>query len=79
MRCAPLCANAERTSAHDAVAAQPAIAADAAVQREEAIVGCSVIDQWRLEHVKNRKSVNIPVRYFSDPEQAKTWLVSEGF
>ena len=44
-----------------------------------AIVGCSVIDRWRLEHVRSRKSVNIPIRYFRDPEEAKTWLVSEGY
>ena len=44
-----------------------------------AIVGCSVIDRWRLEHVRRRKSVNIPIRYFRDPEEAKTWLVSEGY
>jgi hypothetical protein len=42
-----------------------------------AIVGCSIIDKWRLEHARNRKSINIPVRYFKDPEEAKTWLVSE--
>lgn len=44
-----------------------------------AIVGCSVVDRWRLEHARDRKSMTIPVRYFSDPEEAKTWLVSEGF
>ena len=43
-----------------------------------AIVGCSVIDKWRLEQVRKKISMNIPVRYFSDPEDAKTWLVSEG-
>ena len=43
-----------------------------------AIVGCSVIDKWRLEGVRKREHVNISVRYFSDPEEAKTWLVSEG-
>lgn len=42
-----------------------------------AIVGCSRIDQWRLERVRKMTKVNIPVRYFHDPEQAKTWLVSE--
>ena len=45
-----------------------------------AIVGCSAIDRWRLENVTGkRKSVNIPIRYFRDPEEAKTWLVSEGY
>lgn len=42
-----------------------------------AIVGCSVIDQWRFEHVRKRKSLNIPIRFFGDPEEAKTWLVGE--
>ena len=43
-----------------------------------AIVGCSVIDKWRLEQVRKKMvGINIPVRYFSDPEAAKTWLVSE--
>lgn len=42
-----------------------------------AIVGCSLIDQWRLEQIRQRKNVNIPIRYFRDPEIAKTWLVSE--
>jgi hypothetical protein len=43
-----------------------------------AIVGCSAIDRWRLERIRKREKVNIPVRYFRDPEDAKTWLVSEG-
>ena len=42
-----------------------------------AIVGCSVIDKWRLERIRKRKNVNITVRYFSDPEEAKSWLVNE--
>lgn len=42
-----------------------------------AIVGCSVIDKWRFERVIKKMGVNIPVRYFNDPEDAKTWLVSE--
>jgi hypothetical protein len=44
-----------------------------------AIVGCSVIDQWRFERIRRRKNLNIPIRYFRDPEAAKTWLVSEVF
>jgi hypothetical protein len=42
-----------------------------------AIVGCSVIGKWRLKQLGKRMGLNIPVRYFSDPENAKTWLVSE--
>ena len=44
-----------------------------------AIVGCSLVDQWRFEYAKRRKRVTIPIRYFSDPEDAKTWLVGEKF
>jgi hypothetical protein len=44
-----------------------------------AIVGCSAIDRWRLERAGKRVGMKfpIPVRYFSDPENAKTWLISE--
>ena len=42
-----------------------------------AIVGCSAVDRWRLERARKGAKINIPVRYFSDPEKAKTWLVSE--
>ena len=44
-----------------------------------AIVGCSVFDKWRLEYARKRTGLNIPIRYFRDPEDAKTWLVSEVF
>jgi hypothetical protein len=43
-----------------------------------AIVGCSFIDKWRLGQAVKRMNMKIPVRYFKDPEDAKTWLVSEG-
>ncbi len=44
-----------------------------------AIVGCSLLDRWRLRRVEKRLNMKLPapVRYFSDPEAAKTWLVSE--
>jgi hypothetical protein len=42
-----------------------------------AIVGCSVIDRWRLKQVVKKMGMNIRVQYFSDPEAAKTWLVTE--
>ena len=44
-----------------------------------AIVGCSITGKWRLEQARKKTGMNIPVRYFSDPEDAKTWLVSEGY
>ncbi len=44
-----------------------------------AIVGCSWLDKWRLGRVekKIKMKIPVPVRYFSDPEDAKAWLVSE--
>ena len=46
-----------------------------------AIVGCSFWDKRRLMKLmtKTRMEFPMPVRFFSDPEQAKTWLVSETF
>lgn len=43
------------------------------------IVGCSFRDRWRINRLIRRTSdlFNLPVRYFDDPEDAKTWLVSE--
>ena len=44
-----------------------------------AIVGCSSKDRRRLTRALKRPGVELalPVRFFSDPEEAKTWLVSE--
>ena len=46
-----------------------------------AIVGCSCWDKRRL--LKSLKcsggEFQVPLRFFRDPEQAKTWLVSESF
>ncbi|HTP10828.1 MAG TPA: hypothetical protein VMP08_21390 [Anaerolineae bacterium] len=44
-----------------------------------AIVGCSLLDQWRFGRVakKIKMTIPIPVRYFRDPEDAKSWLVGE--
>ena len=44
-----------------------------------AIVGCSCKDQWRIKRLRKKLEVEFPVlvRYFSDPEEAKTWLLSE--
>ena len=46
-----------------------------------AIVGCSWRDRWRFRKLARNNRVNLPmpVRFFSDPEQAKTWLVSEEY
>jgi hypothetical protein len=42
-----------------------------------AIVGCSIIEKWRMEKARKEVSLPIPVRYFNDPEVAKCWLVNE--
>jgi len=44
-----------------------------------AIVGCSSKDRRRLQRLGKKLNIEIPVsvKYFSDPEDAKTWLVSE--
>ena len=44
-----------------------------------AIVGCSSKDKRRLMKPgkKSNREFPIPVRFFNDPEDAKTWLVSE--
>lgn len=44
-----------------------------------AIVGCSRKDSWRLQRVGRKAGglASVPVRFFRDPEDAKTWLVRE--
>jgi len=44
-----------------------------------AIVGCSSRDRRRLQQLAKNAGVEflMPLRFFSDPEEAKTWLVSE--
>ncbi len=44
-----------------------------------AIVGCSYRDRSRLQRRLKENDVEaaMPVRFFNDPEEAKTWLVSE--
>jgi hypothetical protein len=46
-----------------------------------ALVGCSFWDKRRLMKrlKKSGREFPMPVRFFSDPEDAKTWLVSESF
>jgi hypothetical protein len=45
-----------------------------------AIVGCSWKDQWRIRRLAKKLALGLPVsiKFFCDPEIAKTWLVSEG-
>lgn len=44
-----------------------------------ALVGCSFRDNWRIVRLvkKTEGLSSLPVRCFDDPEDAKTWLVSE--
>ena len=43
------------------------------------LVGCSPIDRWRInKRLKQALDLStMPVKYFNDPEDAKTWLVTE--
>jgi hypothetical protein len=43
------------------------------------IVGCSFIDKLRLRKKIKKMGIefSMPIKYFKDPEDAKTWLVSE--
>ena len=46
-----------------------------------AIVGCSFWEKRRLSFIgkKSGKGLPTPTRFFTDPEDAKTWLVGESF
>lgn len=43
------------------------------------IVGCPLFAQWRINRMIKKTGIlsSLPVKYFADPEEAKTWLVSE--
>ena len=43
------------------------------------LVGCSSIDQRKINRLMKKAGYlsTLPVKYFNDPEDAKTWLVSE--
>lgn len=45
-----------------------------------ALVGCSHVDRRRInQRLRKMEALSaLPIRYYSDPEEAKTWLVSEG-
>jgi hypothetical protein len=44
------------------------------------LVGCSWLKQRKITRLvrQNERLSGIPLKYFQDPEAAKTWLVSEG-
>jgi hypothetical protein len=43
------------------------------------IVGASFIARWKINRLirKTELLASLPVKYYEDPEEAKTWLVSE--
>jgi len=43
------------------------------------IVGFSASDRWRLRSALRKSGIELtmPLKFFSDPEDAKTWLVQE--
>jgi hypothetical protein len=43
------------------------------------IVGCPLLAQWKINRLIRKTDLlsSFPVKYFDDPEVAKTWLVSE--
>jgi hypothetical protein len=42
------------------------------------IVGCSFISKWKItNHIKRTRTKFMPIKFYNDPEYAKTWLVTE--
>ena len=43
------------------------------------LVGCSFRDQWKLNRLMKKADwfSTLPIKYFKDSEDAKTWLVTE--
>ena len=43
------------------------------------LVGCSTLSRWKIHRLIRKRDLlsTLPVKYFEDPEVAKTWLVSE--
>ena len=43
------------------------------------LVGCSTLGRWKIHRLIRKRDLlsTLPVKYFEDPEVAKTWLVSE--
>jgi|SRR5215208_299620 len=43
------------------------------------IVGCSFINRWKIKRLIKKAELlaSLPIRFYEDPEEAKTWLVSE--
>ncbi|MFC4099168.1 hypothetical protein [Paenibacillus xanthanilyticus] len=41
------------------------------------IVGCPAFTTWRIRSQFRKSPTSIPLKFFIDPEDAKTWLVAE--
>lgn len=43
------------------------------------LVGCSTLRRWKINRLIKKRDLlsSLPIKYFEDPEVAKTWLVSE--
>jgi hypothetical protein len=43
------------------------------------LVGCAFTAKWKINRLVKRAEIlsSLPIKYFEDPEIAKTWLVSE--
>ena len=43
------------------------------------LVGCSRLGRWKINRLVRQRNLlsSLPIKYFDDPEVAKTWLVSE--
>jgi len=44
-----------------------------------AVVGCSMVDRWRIRRLVQKAEAlrGLSLRFYADPEEAKTWLVSD--
>src|ERR1041384_4749537 len=44
-----------------------------------ALVGCSMIARWKINRLVKKSAclASLAVKFYEDPEEAKTWLVSE--
>ncbi|SEB91475.1 hypothetical protein [Paenibacillus sp. GP183] len=46
--------------------------------RKLSIVGCSSIVKWRIRNkIKRNGNISMSIKFFNDPEDAKSWLVME--
>ncbi len=41
------------------------------------VVGLSRFNRWRLKRLSREAGLNLKIAFYADPEEAKTWLISE--